>query len=132
MLQPSTVKKLVILNKNQTKNVSVMFPAHRENLTSYLSPILGQYGIKNSDFIATFVPNFHNVTNNSFLLDSNTENIEAEGLINYYDLFVPCRLIILKGGQFLIEPQFPHVGSVVRVSYKKRRYKRRKLKLLRN
>lgn len=124
--------QLFNFDKNQIKNVSIMFPLHRENLTSYLSPILGQYGIKNSDFINTFVVNFHKNTNNVFVDDFNKEDLEIRGLLDYFELFIPVNLIVFKGGQYLLDPILPHVGSVYRVSFKKRRIRRRRFKLLRN
>lgn len=121
----------LITDKNQIKQVFVMFPLHRQGLTSYLSPILGQYGIRNSDFITTAVADFHKLTNNTLLDDFNTEDVETQGLINY-ELSIPILLKVYKAGKYSINAFLPHVGSLYRAALKKRRVKRKKMKLYRS
>lgn len=130
-LKIKSVNNIFNFNKNKIKVVTIMFPLHRENLTSYLSPILGQYGIKNSDFINMFVSAFHEKTKNIFLDDFNTEDVESDGLLEY-ELFIPSTLTVFKNNKYFLETQFPTVGSIYGTTFKKRRIKRRRFKLLRN
>lgn len=125
------IKLALIPDKNQIKKIFVMFPLHRQGLTSYLSPILGQYGIRNGDFITAATVDFHKLTNNSFLNDFNNEDVEAQGLLNY-ELSIPISLKIYKGGKYELNSLLPHVGFLYRAALKKRRIKRKKMKLYRN
>lgn len=89
----------------------MLVPLHRENITSYLSPILGQYGIRNSDFLNNFVEEYNKQTNFIFANEISTENVDTHGLSDF-ELTVPVRLTVYKGGKYKIKTLLPHVGSL--------------------
>jgi len=97
------------MDKQRQKQIRVLFPLHKESLTSYFSPILGQYAIKNSEFIQNFVLQFHLSTNNSFKELFNIENIEEKGLYGE-ELLIPLLVTIYKGGKFSLLINLPSIG----------------------
>lgn len=100
----------------------------REGLTSYLSPILGQYGIKNIDFISTFVEEFNKKTNNYLASQLNSEKIEEKGLVDF-ELTIPVKLKAYKAGKFTITIKYPNLTFIQREYIKK---KKKLFKLLRH
>lgn len=117
---------MLLLDKNRVKTVRLFFPLHRESLASYLSPILGQYAIKNTDFISEFVKKFNIVTDNVFKDLISLESAEAGGSLYDEILFVPVYLDVYKGGKFNMEIKNPSLGFLFSNMFKKRRriYKR--------
>lgn len=96
-----------------------MLPLHREGLTSYLSPLLGQYGIRNIDFVTTFIQAF-----NAKTLDVYASSISADDLeLGLSDelLSVPTRLTVYKNGKYKIDIERPFIGSLFNLAFKKRR-----------
>jgi len=126
-----------IVDKFRTKQIRVLFPLHRENLTSYFSPILGQYAIKNSEFINVFLSMFNDFTNNRFKDSLNIDNADENGLYPNMELYIPLIVNIYKGGKFSLIIALPSLGFLYSKCFKKRRryYKRfidRSLLILRN
>jgi len=115
-----------LLDKNRLKTVRLLFPLHRESLSSYLSPILGQYAIKNTDFITEFVKNFHIQTNNAFKDIITLDSLEAGGSLYDETLFVPVYLNVYKGGKFSMQINKPSLGFLFSNTFRRRRriYKR--------
>jgi hypothetical protein len=109
------------IDKLKLKTIRVLFPLHREGLTSYLSPILGQYAIKNAEFINDFIVRFNIFTKNSFKEQLNTEAAEAGGALYDEILFVPLLVSIYKGGKFNIVVNPPALGFLYSYAFKKRR-----------
>jgi len=113
--------QLIQIDKLRLKTIRVLFPLHREALAAYLSPILGQYAIKNNDFISEFIANFHIVTNDSFRGLLNVEGAEAGSSLYNEQVLVPLILHIYKGGKFIIKINRPAVGFLFSTCFKKRR-----------
>jgi hypothetical protein len=123
------------IDKARLKRVRVLFPLHREGLTSYFSPILGQYAIKNTEFLATFVKQFHLVTHDIFKATFNEDAVEERGLCSD-ELIVPIIVDVFKAGKFSLTILTPSVGFLFSLCFKKRRriyrHLNKKLKALRN
>jgi hypothetical protein len=58
----ANITNLFRLNRNIVKTVKIAIPFHQENLNTYLSPIIGQYGIQTEKFIENI---FEKLTNYS-------------------------------------------------------------------
>lgn len=114
------------LDKAKLKTIRLLFPLHREGLSSYLSPILGQYAIKNADFINDFITAFTKYTDDSFANLINVDSLETGGVLYDETLFVPLLLNVYRGGKFSIKVTLPALGFLFSSSFKKRRriYKR--------
>lgn len=117
---PSTIYNTPF-DKLKLKQVRVLFPLSKENLSSYFSPILGQYAIKNTEFIAAFIKQFHERTSNIFLLAFNSEPSEERGLYDNEELVVPLLLNIYKGGKFTILVGALSAGFLFSTCFKKRK-----------
>ena len=96
-----------------------MLPLHREGLTSYLSPLLGQYGIKNIEFVTNFVAAFNEKTQSMYSGDIMVDDLEL-GLSDEV-LFIPIALTVYKNGKYIIETGYPSVGSIYQTTSKKKR-----------
>lgn len=112
---------LLQVDKLKLKTIRVMFPLHREGLTSFLSPILGQYAIKNSEFISDFVAKFNLFTKNSFKEQLNIESADSGGALYSETLFIPLLVKIYKGGKFDITVNQPALGFLYSNTFKKKR-----------
>lgn len=124
-------------DKIKLKVIKMLFPLHKENLTAYLSPILGQYMIKNSEFLAQFLSDFHKATNSIFIDSLTPQKVELGGSLYVDQLFIPARVTVYRAGKFKIVISFPELGFLFSGFFIKRRaiYKRvvrGQLELLRN
>lgn len=135
MLRNSLQLQQVGFDYLMIKRVKILFPLHRGALTSYFSPILGQYAIKNSEFIIKFIEDFHSISNNLFKSEFSAESTEDEGFYSE-ELLIPLHLLVYKGGKFGLQIKSPTTGFLLSITSKKRRriYKRRQgnITLLRN
>jgi hypothetical protein len=113
--------KLSQIDKLELKTIRILFPLHRDALTAYLSPILGQYAIKNNEFIAAFIENFHVVTQGVFKSVLNVEGAEAGGSLYNEEVAIPLIVHIYKGGKFIMEVNTPTIGFLFSTCFKKRR-----------
>lgn len=106
--------------QNKIKELVILLPLARENLTSYLSPILGQYGIRNSDFLTQFVQEFNKLTENMYA-DDLEQSLEdtSSSLLPDFDLIIPVKLIIFKGNRFEIRLQTPPLGYLNSLTYER-------------
>ncbi len=109
------------VDKLKLKTIRVAFPLHRDALSAYFSPILGQYAIKNTDFIQEFIISFHKATSERFKGLLNVENLETGGSLYTEELFVPVILNIYKGGKFTLKVNTPALGFLYSIGFKKRR-----------
>lgn len=116
--------KKLVLNKTRQKQVLILLPLARENLTSYLSPLLGQYGIRNNEFLENFYTKFNVLTNDIFAQDINIENVEVG--LSEEEIIIPVNLDVYKAGKYDFSVIYPHVGTLFRSYCKKKRrfYKR--------
>ena len=109
------------IDKSRIKQVLILIPLHRENLTSYLSPVLGQYGIRNSDFVKEFIKEFNFLTNSkfvSFLSDFD----DPDKSLSEETLTIPVYLNVYKNGKYKLTVGYSFIGSLFRTLFKKRRY----------
>lgn len=104
--------------QKKIKTIVILLPLARENLTGFLSPILGQYGIRNSDFLAQFVQEFNKLTENVYA-DDLEESLEdsSSSLLSEFDLTVPVKITIFKGNRFELSLQTPHMGYLLSRTY---------------
>lgn len=109
----------ILYDKLRIKKVLIVVPLHREGLTSFLSPLLGQYGIRNVDFVTTFASTFNAKTLNIFSSDIVIDDLEA-GLSDEL-LSIPVYLSIYKNGKYTLDTGYPAAGSLFNMLFKKRR-----------
>lgn len=113
------------LQRLQVKKVLIFVPLFRQNLGAFLSPVLGQYGIRNVDFLQLFQNKFRefftNVAVSSGLVEKFLElSVEVaergeDSLSDLFDLIVPVYLVLYKSGlPYTLEIQFPHSGALLR------------------
>lgn len=112
--------------KAKIKELLILLPLDRENLTSFLSPILGQFGIKNPDFINAFISEFNKISNNVFAEDFKESLQEPNSSLLDLDLIVPVSVIVFRGGKFELFIKPPTVGFLFTVDYAKFRKRRRR------
>lgn len=106
-------------DKSTIRSVRTVFPLNRPGLTTYFSPILGQFAIKNTDFINEFITKYHIVTRNAFK-DVFEEGSEETG---FYDeeLMIPVNIIVYKAGKFNLQVDLPALGFLYSTYFNKRR-----------
>lgn len=111
--------KLPIFNKSIIKNVLILLPLHREGLTSYLSPLLGQYGLRNIDFVTNFVSVFNEKT--SGILEENIKSDDIELGLSDEVLTVPIYMTVYKNGKYELDTGYSLIGFLYKTTFKKYR-----------
>lgn len=104
----------LLKEKNILRKLLIILPLNQEGLTSYLSPILGQFNIKSELFLKQFVIEFNRFTNDIFI---NYFDDFLNNKVNYLadiDLVIPLYLIIYRNGKFAFEFKTPSVGFLFR------------------
>lgn len=120
------------IDRLKLKEVLILVPLHRDNLTSYLSPILGQYGIRNSDFLKVFVDEFNKSTDFAFEKLIALEGVDSGNSLSDFELTVPVKLKIFKAGKYEISILPPHLGFLFSSKFGRFRRRLRRGRIIRN
>ena len=95
------------------KILTLLLPLNQETLTSYLSPILGQFNIKNNEFLKQFILDFNNFTN--FIFKENFSDFlnDKSKILADLDLIIPLNLIIFFNNKYQIIFKLPSVNMLL-------------------
>lgn len=113
------------------QKINLLLPLNSETLTSYLSPILGQFNIKNSDFLKKFIIDFNNFTNFIFEEKFSFFLNDQSKLLAELDLIIPLTLVILKNNKYEIWFKTPQVGFLIKYYIQSMRYYSKPTKYMR-
>ena len=91
------------------KNLTLLIPLNQETLTSYLSPILGQFNIKNNEFLLQFISDFNNFTNFIFKEHFSDFLTNKSKILANLDLIIPLNLVIFFNNKYQIIFKLPSV-----------------------
>lgn len=83
-------------NKLNLKEIIVLIPKNHSNLNSFLTPILGLYGINLKDFINEFA--------------------EQTKFINNFDIILPIKVLITKIKTFSMRLVSPYISSLLNLN----------------
>lgn len=81
-----------VFQKKSMKSLLILLPLSRENIASYLSPILGQYSIKPKNFLFQFVDEFNILTDYIYDVD--------------FDDFINDKITFLSSVNLIIPVEF--------------------------
>jgi hypothetical protein len=95
------------------KNLTLLLPLNQETLTSYLSPILGQFNIKNNEFLKQFILDFNNFTNFIFKEAFSDFLNDKSKILADLDLIIPLNLIIFFNNKYQIIFKLPSVNTLL-------------------
>jgi hypothetical protein len=108
---------LVIQNKNITQSLRILLPLSRENISSYLSPLLGQFAIKPGEFLSLFIEKFDAHTNFLYTEDFDDFLNEKISFLSYTNLTIPVQVTISmefnKVTQYSILINYPTVWALI-------------------
>ena len=86
---------------------------NQETLTSYLSPILGQFNIKNNEFLKQFILDFNNFTNFIFKDEFVDFLNDKSKILANLDLIIPLNLIVFINNKYQIIFKVPSVNTLL-------------------
>jgi hypothetical protein len=93
--------KLVSPTLTLPKNFLILLPLSRENISSFLSPILGLYSIKPKDFLERFIEQFNLLTQNRYRGDFSDFLFEETSCLSLTtNITVPIKIAIINFEKF--------------------------------
>lgn len=104
-----------LLNSNQIiiRHVTLLIPLNSETLSSYLTPILAQYGIKFLDFVSDFIMQFSKYSSKSFPGLFDKYHLGGSRVLSNEDLIIKVILTFNQIGKYNITFEHPPVNFLL-------------------
>jgi len=106
------------------RKIPLLISLNSDTLSSYLTPILAQFGIKYTDFLAIFIKEFEIFSNNIFtdLFIKDILLVDIKKL-STYDLIIRTTIILDYSGKYVLEFERPSISFMI-LYFLRKRYRR--------